>query len=95
MARAVLEATAKDKGAPPKANLVEKIEHLKEEELLTKPVYSFAHSLRLAGNDMAHGDFDVEVTPEYATKLLQLMDAVLNAVYTEEALAEEMEERRS
>jgi hypothetical protein len=76
LARAVIEATAKEKGAVGR-NLAARIdaldirEHTKEQ----------AHEIRHFGNDMAHGDFIDAVTKEEAAEVIELMSEVLDEVY--------------
>lgn len=84
MARAVVEATAKDKGITTKG-LYDKITEMKQQHLISNLVADQAHEIRLFGNDMAHGDFVVPITEEDTREILALMDKVLASVYQEPA----------
>jgi hypothetical protein len=76
LARAVIEATAKDREAAGK-NLADRIDALNLRDF-TKDQ---AHEIRHFGNDMAHGDFADPVTDEEAAEIIELMCAVLDDVY--------------
>jgi hypothetical protein len=94
MARAVIEATAKDKGIK-KGTLLDKIDAMSH--LVREHVRRGAHEVRLLGNDMAHGDLGEEVTDEDAELVLTLMSKVLDDVYqspAEVARAEAAREAR-
>jgi hypothetical protein len=78
--RAVVEATAKDKGIT-SGRLVQKIDALAEAGHIREATRDAAHEIRHAGNDMAHGDFGQTPTGEDADDLLVLMDEVLEEVY--------------
>jgi hypothetical protein len=80
MARSVIEATAKDKGITT-GPLISKIDQLYDQRLIRPDVRDGAHEIRQFGNDMAHGDFVRETSPEEANLVLALMDAVLTDVY--------------
>lgn len=78
MARAVIEATAKNKGIT-KGVLLDKIDAMSD--MIRPHVRRGAHEVRLLGNDMAHGDFVHAVSDEDAKLVLTLMDEVLGDVY--------------
>jgi hypothetical protein len=80
LARAVLEATAKDKdiSAGP---LIAKIDALHAQNLIREHIRDGAHEIRLLGNDMAHGDFVAPVTAEDGEFVLTLMSEVLEEVF--------------
>lgn len=80
LARAVIEATCKHKGAKG-GNLRDRIDKLHELALVNELVKDEAHEIRHLGNDMAHGDFEVEVTSKDADDTLTLMAEVLEEVY--------------
>lgn len=80
LARAVIEATAKDKGIT-KGNLKDKIDGLANAELIRPHIKEFAHGVRLFGNDMAHGDFVAPVSTEESDLVIELMGEILNEVY--------------
>ena len=94
MARAVLEATAKDQGVV-KGNLMEKIDALAEAGKISEHMRDAAHEIRFAGNEVAHGDLAEEpITADDAKDVLDLMDAILLRVYQEPAQVEQVRERR-
>lgn len=80
LARAVIEATAKDKGIT-NGTLYKKIEKMHEHGLVSELVRDQAHEVRYLGNDMAHGDFVEPVSTEEADEILELMAEVLHAVF--------------
>lgn len=89
LARAVVEATCKDKEATGK-QLYNRIEALKDKDFISKRTAEVAHKVRDLGNDMAHGDFDIEATQENASGVLTLMDKILDEVYQTPALLEQL-----
>ena len=80
MARSVVEATAKDQGIT-KGSLYEKIDKLKENEVISKGAAETAHEIRFMGNDMAHGDFVDPVEEAECDDLLNFMSVLLDEVY--------------
>lgn len=60
LARAVIEATAKDKGVTD-GSLSQKIDRLHECGYIRTYLRDGAHEVRYTGNDMAHGDFPVAI----------------------------------
>lgn len=85
MARTSLEAAAKDKGIT-NGNLVEKIKSLADAGHVRPRVADAADGIRRFGNDMAHGDIQVEVTPEDASQVLALLRIVLQDIYQMDAV---------
>ncbi|MBA8958188.1 hypothetical protein JOJ86_001479 [Rhodococcus percolatus] len=80
LARSVVEATAKDQGVT-SGNLASKIDTMCEKRLIREHIRAGAHEIRYLGNDMAHGDFVVEVPAEDAELVVTLMSEVLDEVY--------------
>jgi hypothetical protein len=80
LARAVIEATAKNKGITT-GPLAQKIDAMYEARLIREHVRDGAHEVRYLGNDMAHGDFVEPVLKEDAELVLTLMDEVLQEVF--------------
>lgn len=80
LARAVIEATAKDKQAGGKG-LFQRIEALYGGEHIRLHTKEQAHEIRHFGNDMAHGDFVQLVTEAEAEEVIELMAEVLEEVY--------------
>ncbi|HEV8525958.1 MAG TPA: DUF4145 domain-containing protein [Actinomycetes bacterium] len=89
LARAVIEATAKDKGVTD-GTLSEKIDQLHEGGYIRAYLRDGAHEVRYTGNDMAHGDFPATISEEDAEVLLQLMREVLMEVYQDPARRERL-----
>lgn len=85
MARTTVEATAKDQGITT-GRLVQKIDQLRDEGLIRKPIADAAHEIRHLGNDMAHGDITDPPDEQDTTDVLTLMDAVLRDVYETTAI---------
>ncbi|MBZ2195970.1 DUF4145 domain-containing protein [Occultella gossypii] len=84
MARAVVEATAKDKGAT-SGSLMAKIDKLYDDEVIGKGVKGTAHEIRFIGNEMAHGDFVINIGEDTSADLLSFMDELLYEVYQRDA----------
>jgi len=80
LTRSVLEAVAKDKGFTT-GRLVDKIDQMREADLIRPHIREVAHEIRHLGNDMAHGDFVDPVSAEEARESLVLMEEVLKEVY--------------
>jgi hypothetical protein len=83
MARATLEATAKDKGITT-GTLGSKIEKLSAQGLISQNMKEVADEIRLAGNEAAHGDILYEpISIADAKEIVELMDAMLMRIYQE------------
>jgi len=80
LARAVIEATAKDKGIT-SGNLKSKIEEMERQDRIRPHLEAVAHFIRGYGNDMAHGDFVAPVSVQESALVIQLMDDILDEVY--------------
>lgn len=94
LGRAVIEATAKDKGIN-SGSLFDKIDALGETGHVREHTRGAAHEIRAFGNDMAHGDFDPPVSKSDAGEVLALMDEVLDEVYEGPARVARLKARRS
>lgn len=94
LARAVIEATAKMKGAT-SGGLDKKIDQLAAEGLIRRAVADQAHEIRLLGNTAAHGDLDSPITVEEAEEALHLMAEVLNEVWQSPARSQRLAARRA
>jgi hypothetical protein len=85
MARATLEATAKDKGIT-NGTLESKIEKLNAQGLISQDMKEVADEIRLAGNEAVHGDILYEpMSIADAKEITELMDAMLMRIYQEPA----------
>jgi hypothetical protein len=85
MARATVEATAKERGIS-KGNLESKIDQLAKDGHISEAMRLAAHEIRFAGNEAAHGDLvDEPITVDDAAEIAGLMDAILERVYQEPA----------
>lgn len=93
LARAVIEATCKDKGAEGKS-LADRIDAMTRDGLIRSHTAELAHEVRHLGNDMAHGDFVEPVAPEEADEILELMSEVLQEVYQSPARLARAKEAR-
>jgi len=89
LARAVIEATAKDRGVT-NGSLSQKIDKLHERGYIRTYLRDGAHEVRYTGNDMAHGDFPDTISSRDAEVLLQLMGEVLMEVYQDPARRERL-----
>lgn len=94
LARAVVEATAKHQGVT-KGSLMEKIDSLAGQGVISEAMKDAAHEIRFAGNEVAHGDLAEQLLDkEDAEEVLSLMDAMLLRVYQEPAQVARVRERR-
>lgn len=93
MARAVVEAIAKEQGRIT-GTLVSKIDELYNAEIIGKGLKEAAHEIRFLGNDMAHGDFVVAVTEEECADVLTFLEELLTEVYQRPARLNAFRERR-
>jgi hypothetical protein len=85
MARATVEATAKERGIA-KGNVQSKIDQLAKDGHISEAMRLAAHEIRFAGNEAAHGDLvDEPISIDDATEIVDLMDAILERVYQEPA----------
>lgn len=80
LARAVIEATAKDKEAEGR-DLKLRIDALGAANHIRPHTQEQAHEVRHFGNGMAHGDFTDPVTREEAEEVVELMAEILDEVY--------------
>jgi len=80
MARAVIEATAKEKGITT-GQIGSKIAELEKRGFVRPHVREVADEIRHFGNGMAHGDFADATTEDEASQTLVLMGEVLAEVF--------------
>lgn len=94
MARTVIEATAKHQGHTT-GTLAAKINSLRDAGDIRPAVAEQAHEVRFAGNDMAHGDIDVQPDDTDSEEILILMGEVLNEVFQSPARLERIRTKRT
>ncbi|MFD5837647.1 DUF4145 domain-containing protein [Streptomyces collinus] len=92
LARAVVEASAKEKGVA-RGSLIAKIDELHQLGLLRGHIKEAAHEVRFGGNEVAHGDL-TPVDHEAAEEILTLMDEVLNDLFQSPARVARARQRR-
>jgi hypothetical protein len=93
LARAVVEATAKEKKIAG-ANLAAKIDEMRTTGLIREDVKEAAHEVRHFGNGMAHGDFIDPVSPDEAEEALVLMSEVLDEMFQAPARVDRVRQAR-
>ncbi|MFJ9373783.1 DUF4145 domain-containing protein [Streptomyces sp. NPDC101455] len=94
LARAVVEATAKERGIQT-GSLAKKIDKLFEERFIREHVRDAAHEVRFGGNEVAHGDLVSEpVDFATATEILGLMDEILEEVFQSPARVARLKQQR-
>lgn len=93
LARAVVEAVAKNKGIT-KGSLASKIADLEEERIVSPLTAQTADEIRFIGNDMAHGDFVQAVSEEECDDVLNFMSVLLQQIYQEPAKLTRFQNRR-
>ncbi|MGR6972998.1 DUF4145 domain-containing protein [Streptomyces cynarae] len=92
MARAVAEATAKEKGISANG-ISNKIDKLYEQNLIREHVKEAAHEVRFGGNSVAHGDLD-DLTKEETDEILGLMREILEEVFQSPARVQRRRQKR-
>ncbi len=82
MARRAMQSAAFEKGAPDKP-LVDQIDWLEEQRLITPLMKEVAHTIRLAGNVGAHPDRDAlaDVGEQEAEAVIDFLDDFLKYIY--------------
>ena len=91
----MIEASAKDKGVT-SGSLYDKIDKLAEGQHIRAMLADAAHEVRMAGNDMAHGDFaTAEITKEDAEELLELMEDFLREMFELPTRVQRRKDKRS
>lgn len=95
LARAVVEAVAKDQGIT-NGSLQFKIDELSRRGLVRPVVREGAHEVRLDGNAVTHGDLiEQPMTRDEAADVLVLLDEVLGDVYQTPARIARVRTKRS
>ncbi len=92
MARRAIQSTAIDKGAG-NGRLVEQINELEKQGIITKDLKEWATVVRWIGNDAAHPNKD-DVLEEDADDILKLAEQFLEVIYVTPALARERRKKR-
>jgi hypothetical protein len=94
LARAVIEATAKDKGIT-SGGIKAKIEALEKQGYIRAFTSRQAQAVREFANEMAHGDYVTHISHAEAAYVLALMDEVLNEVYEAPGRLDAFEQARN
>lgn len=95
LARAVVEATAKDNGIT-SGNLMEKIDAMATQGLIREDVREGSHEVRFDGNVVAHGDATHEpISLNEAEEVVALLDELLEEVYQAPARIKRVRENRA
>jgi hypothetical protein len=83
MARRAIQGACLDKQAPADKKLVQQIEWLEEQRLITPQMKDVAHTIRLGGNAGAHPDADglKDVDEGDAQRLLEFLEDFIRYVY--------------
>jgi hypothetical protein len=91
LARAVVEASAKHKGITVNG-IAGKINEMETQGLIRPLTKSTAHAIRLAGNEVAHGDIgQVPIPLPEAEVVVQFMDSFLEEVFQHPAKLEQLQ----
>lgn len=94
LARAVVEATAKEKGITSNG-IASKIENLHTKGFIREHVKEAAHEVRFGGNEVAHGDLaEDDLDDEEAEEILALMSEILLEVFQSPARVERQRQKR-
>jgi hypothetical protein len=86
LARRVVQVACVEKGAK-KDKLVDQIEELRTNGVITKDIEEWAHVVRWIGNDAAHPDHQ-EVTSDDARGCLDLAEQFLHVIFVTPAIAQ-------
>ncbi len=92
MARRAIQSSAIDKGAG-NGKLVEQINELGKQGVITKDLKEWATVVRWVGNDAAHPSKD-DVLEDDAEDILKLAEQFLEVIYVTPALAQERRKKR-
>jgi len=93
MARRAMQSACIDKGTS-KEKLVDQLEELAANGIITKDLREWADVVRWVGNDAAHPDTE-EVNKEDAEDILKLAEQFLHVIYVAPAIAKERKAKRS
>jgi hypothetical protein len=97
MARRALQNCCLDKGAKEKDRLVDQIDWLYEQRVITDDLKQWAHEVRLTGNDAAHPrkpENEIFVSEDDAKDILELLKQFTNILYVAPTIAEERKKSR-
>jgi hypothetical protein len=83
MCRRAIQAAAIDKGAGPKKKLVDQIDELAANQIITASLKEMAHEVRLTGNDGAHPGADglSDVSAQDAKEIIEFTKELFHHVY--------------
>ena len=93
MARRAIQTAAIEKGAPAGSKLVDQINHLASNGIITQEIKNWADVVRWVGNDGAHPG-GVAVSQEDAEDILNLAEQLMNVIYVTPALAAARKQNR-
>lgn len=95
MCRRALQTSVIEKGAK-KDRLIDQIDELFDNDVITGDIKDWAHEIRLAGNIGAHPDKDGlnDVTAQDAKEMIDFMEEYLNYVYIMPSKVEEKRVKR-
>jgi hypothetical protein len=93
MARRSMQSACIDKGAK-KKNLVDQVDELKNNGVITNDLKEWADVVRWVGNDAAHPNKDI-VEKDDAKDILELAEQFLHVIYVAPAIAKERRTKRN
>jgi hypothetical protein len=94
MARRAIESACIDKGASKDKRLIDKLQELADEGIITNELKQWADVVRWIGNDAAHPGSD-QVSKDEAEDILTLAEQFLHVIYVTPSIARERREKRN
>ncbi len=96
LCRRAIALICMDKKANPKSDLFTQIGWMRDNHIITGDMSTWAHTVRLVGNDVAHpeGLDNTRVEEEDAQAILELAEQMANTLYVTPAIAEAQKQKR-
>lgn len=92
MSRRSIQRACKEKGAT-KKDLIDQIDELAANKIITEDLKELAHAIRLAGNDGAHPN-EISVDEQESKEILELAEQFMEVVFVAPAKVREIREKR-
>lgn len=92
MSRRALQRACKTKGSK-KSDLIDQINELADNKIITTDIKELAHTVRLVGNDGAHPN-EVNVDASDAKEILELAEQFMEIIFIAPAKVREIKEKR-
>lgn len=97
MSRRVLQMCCLNQNAPLEKKLIEQIDWLLEQQIITAKLQKWAHQVRIVGNEAAHEqekNLKEAVSKEDAEDIMKLLKAIVGILYITPEISKKMQEKR-